>query len=123
MLTNEQRLKAVERISALQDAGLISQWQASYEFDLMLMSDIGELVYYSDSTHITADWNEDVMIFHAPGSTREKPIPSNTGIYVRGPKRGKLTLRPGCIEPDCIPEELEHFSKGAKGWERIGTIQ
>ena len=50
-----------------------------------------------------------------PGSTPTERVPSNTGIFARGPQRGWLFTKPG-ETPDCMPEVLEHFTTGSKGW-------
>ncbi len=110
-------LQKVDSIMARQNSGEISEEEASLEFDEMLMesSDDGRLIYYSDSTGITADWHPDLMLFPKPGSTPTERVPSNTGIFARGPQRGWLFTKPG-ETPDCMPEVLEHFTTGSKGW-------
>lgn len=100
-----------------QKSGEITGEQGSIEADEMFMEASGDerLIYYSDSTGLTADWHPDLMLFPRPGSTAAKLIPSNTGIFARGPQRGWLFTKPG-ETPDCMPDVLEHFTTGSKGW-------
>jgi hypothetical protein len=114
----KQRLAEVEDLHKRQQAGEISEWQASEEFDMMLMRDDpeGRLIYYSDSTGLTAEWDPDVMLFPAPGSTQTNRLPSNTGIYARGPKRGWFITHPAGETPTCLPDLIDHFKPGSKGW-------
>lgn len=100
-----------------QKTGKISGEEASLEFDELLMSeDPRTLIYYSDSTGLTAEWDSDVMLFPKTGSTPEHRIPSNTGIYAKGSKRGFLITHPPSSLPDCDVSVLDHFRKGSKGW-------
>lgn len=115
---NRDRLAKADSIMQRQKDGTITGEQASLEFDELLMADCpdGRLIYYSDSTGLTADFDKDVMLFPKIGATMEHREPSNTGIYARGPKRGFLITHPAGATPDCDPGCLEHFTKGSKGW-------
>lgn len=66
-----------------------------------------------------APWDGDVMLLPtavpAPGGDI---YPSNTGIYVRGPKRGLLAAFPRGAVPNCDIATLAHFSASAIGWDR-----
>lgn len=70
--------------------------------------DDGSLCFYSDSTGMTAPWDADLMLLPKPDGS-----PSNTGIYARGAKRGIIVTHPTDAAPDCAPEALENFKKGA----------
>jgi hypothetical protein len=114
---NKQRgdnLTATKSIFDRQQAGTITPWQASEEFDEQIMKAGGGLVYYSDSTGLTAPWDPDVMLLAAVGSTPENRIESNQGICVRGPLRGYLILRSDGVTPPPDPKMLEHFAPGIK---------
>jgi hypothetical protein len=117
-VTRQERLVRVQSIERRQRMGKITGEQASEEFDMLLMGEDpdGTLIYYSDSTGMTAEWNADVMLLPRHGSTPENRLPSNTGIHARGPKRGWMITHPAGEPPDCMPETLAHFSKGCKGW-------
>lgn len=115
-MTNQERLVRAESIRRRRSSGKITAEQAAEEFDALLMVD-GELVYNSDSTGLTADWDEDVMLFPQAGYDEHHRIPSNTGIFARGPRRGWLITRPAGAEPNCSPEALDHFCKTSKGWD------
>lgn len=124
-MTGQERIARCESILRRQKSGKISGERASFELDEMMMAESsdGRLIYYSDSTGFTADWDPDVMLFpkigfFAPIDPCGPRMPSNTGIYALGPKRGWLITRPSEAEPDCMPEVLEHFKKGSKGWDK-----
>jgi hypothetical protein len=113
----QRRIDECASIMRRQESGKITGEQGSLEFDMLLMrDDPTRLIYYSDSTGMTAPWNADVMLFPKPGSTPENLIPSNTGIFARGEFRGWFVTHPSGAEPDCMPEVIAHFIPGNKGW-------
>jgi len=57
-----ENLDATKSILDRQNSGAISKWQASEEFDEQIMRATGGLVYYSDSTGLTAPWDSDIML-------------------------------------------------------------
>lgn len=107
-LTN---LKRMESIIARQNSGEITVEQGAAEADEMFSEADGNLVYYSDSTGLTAPWHPDLMLF----PKADFRFPSNTGIFARGPQRGWLFTKPG-ETPDCDLGVLQHFTTGSKGW-------
>ena len=108
-MSGKERVVRAESILRRQANGSLSKWDAAAEFDELLMREgDGNLVFYSDSTGLSASWNLDVMLF--PRADRS---PSNTGIYCRGPLRGVIVTVPEGALPDCMPEVLEHFQKSA----------
>ncbi len=109
----------VESIKRRQDAGEITPEQSAAEFDDLLMRQTGGLVFYSDSTGITSHRDADVMILPSSASTASIRLPSNTGIYCRGPRRGYLVTFHDRFSADLdLPAKLvlAHFSTRAKGW-------
>lgn len=108
----------VESIRRRQNSGKITAEQAATEFDMLLMQGQpdGLVIYGSDSTGLTAEWDANVMLFPKPFGMEPEREPSNTGIYVKGPNRGFLITRPAGAAPDCAPEVLEHFLPRSKGW-------
>lgn len=115
--SRRKNLNDAEQIIADQKAGKITPWEASRRADEMFMrNDPGTLIYYSDSTGLTAEWDPDVMLMAKVGSTRENRIPSNTGIHATGPQRGWFETNPRGAAWDCDPEMLDHFRPGCKGW-------
>ena len=111
-------LALMESIKRRQDRGEITGEQASIEFDNFLMANgDGALIYYSDTTRLTADWDPDVMIFPRPANDiQTERRPSNTGIYARGPRRGWFVTHPAGEQSSAAIEAITHFRPGAKGW-------
>ncbi len=118
-MTNQERLTRANLIHRHQNSGKITREEASAQFDELLMADSSDLIYCSDSTNLTADWDPDVMLFPKEGTglTPGSAEPSNTGIYARGPKRGWIVTHPSGEPTNASRECIEHFSKGSKGWE------
>lgn len=114
-VNNKERLVRSESIMRRQRTGNITPEEASREMDEIFMVD-GELVYHSDSTGMTAAWDSNVMAFPSVDATPDKRVPSNTGIYARGPQRGYLVTHPAGSAPNCAPSALEHFLPMSKGW-------
>jgi len=117
-MTNRERLVKYEAIERRQRIGKITPEQASAEFDeIFYQSSVDEgnpeLVYYSDSTGLTAEWDSDLMLFPMPGKPHPTlgSIASNTGIYARGPRRGEIVTTPEGAEPNCSLEVLAHFKR------------
>lgn len=106
IMTSQQRAMRAQEILHRQDTGNLTPWDAARELDALLMEDSDELIFFSDSTGITASWDADLMLFPKTDRT-----PSNTGIYARGPKRGAVVTVPEGAAPNCNQEVLEHFYK------------
>lgn len=118
-MTNQERLVRSQSILRRQNAGKITKWEASAEFDRLLDESSGDLHYYSDTTCLRADWDPRVMLFPhrdyvptgmGPNGPTPPAVASNTGIITQGPDRGNIVTKPG-EESDCNPETLAHFSK------------
>lgn len=105
-MTIKERLVKSNSIWRRQKAGYITIGQASAEFDELCSDATGVLVYWGNSTNMTAAWNPDVMIV-----PRIDKQPSNTGIVVRGFDRGLVLTKPGEIR-DCVEEVLTYLLQG-----------
>jgi len=117
MMSNKERLVRVDSILRRQKSGDISKWDAAAEFDALL-DNCGDLHFYSDTTTLRADWDQDVMLFPAPvpeGWEPPQPLtPSNTGIVTRGPRRGTIVTYPSDSASDCDMRVMEHFQELAR---------
>lgn len=115
--SNKERLVRADSILRRQKSGDISKWDAAAEFDALL-DNCGDLHFYSDTTTLRADWDQDVMLFPAPvpkGWEPPQPLtPSNTGIVTRGPRRGTIVTYPSDSASDCDMRVMEHFQELAR---------
>ena len=104
-MTGQDRITRAESILRRQNSGKITKEQASAEFDRLLDSETGDLHYFSDTTCMKGEWDNDVMAFpHRDDITK----PSNTGIITQGARRGEIVTKFGetC---NAHREVLKHF--------------
>lgn len=98
--------------------GKISPAQAADEFDHLLWLETGVIAFHSDNTGLFHPDDPNLIVF-PKNADPANPIPSNTGIYARGPRRGEIVVwrmdgLQGEVEGgemDCDPEVLAHFQR------------
>lgn len=94
--------------------GKITPAQAADELDHLLWLDTGMIAFHSDTTGLYHPDDPNLIVF-PKNDDPDNPIPSNTGIYARGPRRGEIVTWPetGMMAPvpDCDLGVLEHFQR------------
>lgn len=91
--------------------GKITPAQAADELDHLLWLETGVIAFHSDNTGLFHPDDPNLIVF-PKNADPDNPIPSNTGIYARGPRRGEIVVWDGeGAEMDCDPGVLAHFQR------------
>lgn len=122
MMNRKESVVRSEAIQRRLRIGKISPTQAADELDHLLWLETGVISFHSDNTGLFHPDDPNLIVF-PKNDDPDNPIPSNTGIYARGPRRGEIVTWPvTSFElgrtiapiPDCDTKVLEHFKKLAE---------